>query len=76
MAEIPDPEQFAGTLRAKRYPCKTCNHPARLRIERARENGVSYESLSRWLQEFFPPDQQIRSGTLTNHFVNGHDKRT
>lgn len=76
MAEIPDPEQFAGALRRERYACSTCNHPARKRLERARENGVSYEILSRWLREYFPADQQIRAGTLTNHFSSGHHKST
>ena len=71
---IPSPEEFAKDLRAKRYRCMTCAHPAREQIERARENGISYSALAKWTQEFFPEGQRIHETTLTHHFINGHAK--
>ena len=73
-AHIPSPEEFFGVLKAKRYPCKTCAHPALEQLERARANGVSFEALSKWLQEFYPAEQRINATTITNHFSSGHHK--
>ena len=71
---IPSPEEFAKDLKAKRYRCMTCNHPARAQLERARSgpSPVSYKALAQWLQKFFPEDQWINETTLTHHFINGH----
>ena len=73
-AHIPSPEEFFGVLKAKRYPCKTCAHPALEQLERARANGVSYKALSKWLAEFFPREQWIKETTITNHFNDASHK--
>lgn len=61
----------AKTLGSVRPTCKICHIPERQGLEQAREQGISYSMLTRYLQQI-RGYEEINEDSVRNHFRRQH----